>query len=165
MFDREAWEIASYMVTVIGLPVVIAIFIYEQRRERDNEEEQAWQTLSDAYGEFLQVVLANPDLRLRSSVRSENLSDEQRERMRIIFEMLISLFERAYLVAWEPDMAPEEARRWNSWEDYMCEWCRREDFCRLLPVLLKGEDADFAEYILRLANEEWRGSPPLPDEA
>ncbi|MDB5478610.1 MAG: hypothetical protein JWM96_1105, partial [Alphaproteobacteria bacterium] len=34
----EWWEGASYVVTVIGLPLAICVFFYEQRRERDNEE-------------------------------------------------------------------------------------------------------------------------------
>jgi type II secretory pathway pseudopilin PulG len=160
MFDKEFWEVGSYVVTVIGLPVAIAIFLFQQRKERENEEEQAYQTLSDAYNAFLQVVLANPDLRLRSTAYVEELSDEQLERKRIIFEMLVSLFERAYLVAYSPEMSPTESRRWNSWEDYMREWCRREDFCQLLDTLLKGEDPDFSSYIQALAMQEWNGSPP-----
>lgn len=35
----ETWEMLSYVVTVIGLPMAILIFIYEQRKERENEEE------------------------------------------------------------------------------------------------------------------------------
>mgnify|MGYP003341574711 FL=1 len=40
MDTRETWEILSYMVTVIGLPFAIAVFIFEQRRERQSEEEE-----------------------------------------------------------------------------------------------------------------------------
>ena len=35
----EWWEIASYVVTVIGLPLAIGVFLLEQRRERRNEED------------------------------------------------------------------------------------------------------------------------------
>ena len=79
---------------------------------------------------------------------------EQRERMLVIFDMLISLFERAYLVAWKPRMTEPERRRWNSWDDYMREWCRREDFRHALPLLLRGEDPGFQSYIRRVADEE-----------
>jgi hypothetical protein len=150
----EYWELASYIVTVIGLPFVIAVFVYEQRRERENEEEEGYQLLANAYIDFLKVVMLNPDLHLRSDARAQDLTSEQEERMLVIFDMLISLFERAYLLAYEPDMSPEKARRWNSWEDYMREWCRREDFAARLPVLLRGEDEEFAAYIRRLAGEE-----------
>src|SRR5574337_314080 len=123
MNTLEFWETASYVVTVIGLPFAIAVFIFEQRKERDNEEEEAYQVLSDAYRDFLKLVLANPDLKLRSTTAAQDLNDEQRERQLVIFEMLISLFERAYLLAYEEDMNPRQARRWRSWDDYMREWC------------------------------------------
>jgi len=45
---REFWELASYIVTALGLPVAILFFILEQRKQRDNEEEEAYQLLSDA---------------------------------------------------------------------------------------------------------------------
>lgn len=55
-------EALSYAVTVVGLPLAIAVFMYEQRRNRQNEEEEIYQRLSDEYTEFLKLVLANPDL-------------------------------------------------------------------------------------------------------
>jgi hypothetical protein len=152
--DLETWELLSYVVTVVGLPFAIAVYFLDQRKERENEEEAIWQQLSDAYIDFLEVVLANSDLQLRSRESTPNLSDEQRERMWVVFDMLISLFERAYLLAYEPDMSEKQDRRWHSWEDYMREWCQREDFHAQLPELLRGEDPDFAQYIMRLAQEE-----------
>jgi hypothetical protein len=51
-------------------------------------------------------------------------------------------------------MSETESRRWNSWDDYMREWCRREDFHNALPHLLRGEDPEFQDYIRRIAEEE-----------
>jgi hypothetical protein len=145
--NLESWELASYVVTVIGLPLAIVVFLYEQRKERDNEEEEVYQLLSDNYQDFLKIVLANPDLGLFSAGQTPKLTDEQRERMLIIFSMLVSLFERAYLLLYEDEMSPKQARRWFSWEDYMREWCGRADFRASLPSLLRGEDPSFAKYI------------------
>lgn len=142
------------MVTVVGLPLAIVVFLLEQRKERDNEEQETYQLLSDSYTDFLKLVLENPDLKLRSSHPTEGLSEEQRERMLVLFDLLVSLFERAYLLAYTPRMNLEQRRRWNSWEDYMREWCRRSDFRDALPGLLAGEDSDFAGYIRGLAREE-----------
>jgi type II secretory pathway pseudopilin PulG len=158
MLDRDLWELASYVVTVIGLPAAIAIFVWEQRKERANEEDEVYQLLANAYNDFLKVVIDNPDLQLRTKGPARDLTPEQRERMLAIFDMLIALFERAYLTAWSPDMTPAQARRWNSWEDFMREWIRRDDFYFRLPELLKGEDPEFADYLRRLAADE-RGRP------
>jgi hypothetical protein len=154
VFDPGAWEVASYVVTVIGLPLAIAIFFFEQRRERRNEEDEVYQLLSDAYNDFLRVVIDNPDLRLRSQAATRDLTAEQQERMLLIFDMLISLLERAYLTAHDDDMNAAQRRRWNSWEDFMREWVRRDEFYYRLPQLLKGEDPEFAAYLQRLAEDE-----------
>ena len=151
MSALETWELASYVVTVIGLPLAISVFIFEQRKERNNEEEEVYQLLSDNYQEFLKIALENPDLRLFANEETPALSAEQRERMFIIFSMLISLFERAYLLLYEDDMTEKQSRRWRSWEDYMGEWCNRADFRSSLPALLRGEDPEFSAYIQKLA--------------
>ena len=152
--DTGTWELLSYVVTTIGLPLAILVFIYEQKKERDNEDEEVYQLLSDNYHEFLRMALGHPDLRLFTTEQTPELNDEQRERMLIIFNMLISLFERAYLLLYEPKLPPKHMRRWRSWEDYMREWCRRGDFRALLPSLLEGEDPEFGAYIRALAAKE-----------
>lgn len=101
----ETWELMSYVVTVIGLPLAITVFLHEQKKEREL----------------------------------------------IIFAMLTSLFERAYLLLHEDTMSPKQARRWNSWEDYIVEWCGKPRFRESLPRLLRGEDPSFVRYVERLA--------------
>jgi hypothetical protein len=150
-------SMAANAVTVVGLPLAIYIFLHEQRRERENEEEEIFQLLSDSYTDFLKLVLANPDLRLRTNEGTPDLTDEQHERMMVIFDLLVSLFERAYLLAYEEHMNPRQARRWRAWDDWMREWCRREDFRRELPGLMRGEDPDFVRYITAIAAEEGGG--------
>src|SRR5688572_12327289 len=139
----------SYVVTVVGLPAAIFVFLFEQRKERENEEEEVYQLLSDNYQDFLKVALDNPDLKLFSAGGASALNEEQKERQVIIFNMLLSLFERAYLLLYEERMSPKQARRWNSWEDYILEWCRRPDFRASLPTLLQGEDPSFVRYVER----------------
>ena len=163
----QTWELLSYVVTVVGLPLAIIVFLLEQRKERENDEEEVYQLLSDNYQEFLKVALDNPDLRLFSVGGGQALTDEQKERRLIIFNMLISLFERAYLLLHEEQMSPKQARRWHSWEDYMHEWVRRPDFRASLPVLLHGEDPSFVRYVEKLAAQkqgQTTFSPPPSDE-
>ena len=150
----ETWEMLSYIVTVIGFPMAIFVFLFEQRKERENEDEEVYQLLSDNYQDFLKVALDNPDLRLFSNEEPPDLSDEQQERLLIICSMLISLFERAYLLLYNEDMSPTQTRRWHSWEDYIHEWCHKPYFRSRLPRLLIGEDPDFVIYIEQLTQIE-----------
>ena len=112
----ENWELLSYIVTVLGLPLAMAVFLYEKRKERIAEEEEVYAALANSYQDFLKLALENPDLRLMSQTRTHDLSAEQRERMSAIFGMLIALFERAYLLLYETDLTGKDARRWRSWE-------------------------------------------------
>lgn len=151
----EWCELLSYIVTIIGFPFAIVVFLIEQRKERRNEEEEIFQRLSDEYREFLKLVLDNADLHLlRQEGAPRELSEEQKERRLAIFGILISLFERAYLLVYEEDMGKQERRLWQSWEDYMREWVRRAEFRDALPTLLEGEDEDFTNYIRGLATAE-----------
>lgn len=151
----EWFETASYVVTVIGLPFAIIVFIYEQRRERQNEEEEIYQRLSDEYTNFLKLVLDNADLQLlRQQGGTGEFTPEQTERRIAIFGILMSIFERAYLLVYEERMDRQTRRMWLSWEDFMREWCRRAEFRAALPELMKGEDEDFCLLIARIAAEE-----------
>lgn len=149
----EWMEFLSYLVTVIGLPLAIGVFMHEQRKERLNEEEEIYQRLSDDYQDFLKLALEHADLKLVSR-QPQTLNEEQQERKAILFGILIALFERAYLLVYEEHMPKQTRRLWQSWEDYLREWCARPDFRAALPELLRGEDEDFCAHISRIAAEE-----------
>jgi hypothetical protein len=155
MTTMEIWELLSYIVTVFGLPLAFVVFIYEQRKDRQNDEEEVFQRLSDEYSNFLKLVLEHADLHLfRQSLEMPKLSEEQLERKYLIFGLLVALFERAYLLVYEEHMSRQTRRLWLTWDDYMREWCRREDFRSMMVAHLEGEDPEFQFYILRLAEEE-----------
>jgi hypothetical protein len=159
----ETWELLSYMVTVLGLPLAVGVFLFEKRKERKAEEEEVYAALANSYQDFLRLALDNPDLRLMSQTRTCDLNPEQLERMRAIFGMLIALFERAYLLLFDTDLTGKDARRWRSWEDFMQEWCGREDFREAMPELLRGEDPEFAAYLQRLSSDATSASGPCND--
>lgn len=144
----EHWELASYVVTVFGLPYAIWIFRLEKMRELEAEEDEIYQKLSDEYSSFLKLLLSNSDLRLISgSLPDRAMTEDQRERKKIVFEILIAIFERAFIVVYSEKMTERTKRLWSSWEDYIRFWCSRADFTDALPELLRGEDPQFVEYM------------------
>lgn len=152
----EWWELASYVVTVVGLPFALIVYMLDQRKERQNEEEEIFQRLSDEYSNFLKLLLENADLRLTQpdGISESSLTDEQMERKRLIFDLLVSLFERAFILVYEDEMNPQTKRLWFTWEDYIRSWCRRRDFRDALGDLLGGEDPDFVAYMKKIAAQE-----------
>ena len=149
----ETWELLSYVVTVVGLPFAIAVFLWEQRKARLVEEEELHQRLSAAYTDFLKLVLDNADLQLlRAQPHTFELDGEQQERRFALFGILISIFEQAYVMVYEEGMHRQRQRLWQNWADYIQDWCARADFRAALPELLRGEDEDFADYMRRTAD-------------
>ena len=145
-------EALSYVVTILGFPIAIFVFVYERRRSLQNAESELHRHLSEEYDNFLRLVLDNADLLLlRVPATPVTLSEEQLERREIIFMMLVSLFEKAYIILYNENMNRDAKRRWMSWEDDMREWCRKEEFRSLLPDLLEGEDDAFSQHILKIA--------------
>ncbi len=111
--------------------------------------------LADDYERFLKLILENADLRLLAPPAEQpHLTPEQFERRNVLFEILIALFERAYILVYEDAMTHQAARLWRTWEDYMRSWCRRSDFREQMDALLEGEDPGFQAYIRRIAQEE-----------
>lgn len=150
---KELFEFTFYMVDSFALPFAIIVYVLERRKERQSDEEELYQRLSDEYLTFLKLVLDNADLQLlhRQSA-PRRLTEEESERRYVLFGILVSIFERAYILVYEPRMSRQTRRLWSSWEDYMEEWCRNEDFRAALPGLLKGEDPDFSAHIRRIAS-------------
>jgi len=161
-FSLEQWEMASYVVTVVGLPFAIAVFVMEQQKERQNEDEELYQRLADEYAEVSKILLDNADLQLFSGVHvpEENLSAEQKERKKIIFDLVISLFERAYLLVYEERMSKQTKRLWATWDDTIRFWVKRPDFFAALDELLVGEDPDFVQLIRSIADSERKKISP-----
>jgi hypothetical protein len=151
MSGLEWLEAASYIVTIVGFPFAIGVYIYDRRREQQTDEEEIFLRLSDEYADFMRLVIDNADLHLLSPAVKGELSEEQLVRKHALFAILVSLFERAYVLVYEDDMSRQQARLWQSWEDYMTEWCQREDFRAALPSLLQGEDPGFVATIGRIA--------------
>ncbi|MET0263219.1 MAG: hypothetical protein ABW223_10000 [Rariglobus sp.] len=157
MTTLESLEALSYLVTIVGLPFAIWVFIKEQKKERVNDDEELYLQLSDEYSKFLRLVLDNADLRLMTQAEpSTPFNPEQIERRDVLFEILIAIFERAYILVYEDEMDRQTARLWQTWEDYMRYWCRRSDFRAVLPSLLEGEDPDFQRHIQGIAEKESR---------
>ncbi len=155
LMSGEFWEISSYVVTVVALPFAIIVFILEQQKERQNEDEELYQQLTDEYADFSKILLEHADLGLMSnSVPEDQLTTEQKERKKIIYDLLVSLFERAYILVYEENMNKQSQRLWATWDDYIRFWCKRKDFKEILPELLEGEDPDFIAYITNVISKE-----------
>lgn len=157
MIDDEAmrlWEFLSYLVTVLGLPIAVVTIWRELRAERVNEakeieqrEDEIYVALSQQYSSLLEAALAHPELDALDGSSSSDLSPEQRRRQSIYYEMLMALFERAFILLYEDAPTGQGGRRWQSWADFFSYWLKRPDFARYVENNLQGEDPAFVDFV------------------
>lgn len=139
----EWMELFSYIATVVGIPLALTTFVYQERKERQSEQEEIYDKLMEHYSNIQGMLFECPEL----DVHDKPLQNpEDARRQRILYEMLASLFERAFILLYgETD--PAYRRMWNSWNDYIEIWVTRPNFLAVLPALMKGEDADFVAFM------------------
>jgi hypothetical protein len=141
----ETMEMLSYIATVIGIPLAIFVFMFEEKKERQAEQEEIYEKLMDHYARIQERLFEYPEL----DQHDRPLADaEDARRQLILYEMLTSLFERAFILL-HGETDPVYRRMWNSWEDYISYWTRHPNFRTALPHLMKGEDADFVAYFAK----------------
>src|SRR6187402_1864623 len=111
MTTLEWLEALSYVVTVIGFAFAIIVFLNERGKERQNDDEELYLQLSDEYAKFLRLMLDHADLHLITrSQPASPFTSEQIERRNVLFELLISIFERAFILVYDERMGRQASR-------------------------------------------------------
>jgi len=144
----EYFEFMSYVATIVGIPLALWVYLQQELKERQAEQEEIYDKLMDHYDSILGRLFEHPDIDQHNKILED---PELLRQQKILYEMLINLFERAFILLYE-EKEPAYRRMWNSWEDYIALWVNRPNFREMLPDLVKGEDAGFVSYIARLSN-------------
>lgn len=141
----EFMELLSYIATVVGIPMAIIIFIYQEKKERQAEQEEIYDSLMAHYSHIQEKLFEYPELDQHDTPLTDS---ESIRRQIIIYEMLVSLFERSFILLYG-EANPAYKRMWNSWLDYIQIWSAKPNFRAALPTLMVGEDEDFVEFMVR----------------
>jgi hypothetical protein len=143
----ELMELLSYIATVVGIPLAVGTYIIQERKERQSEQEEIYDKLMTHYATIQEKLFEYPELDMHTAPSAD---PETKRRQLILYEMLISLFERSYILL-EAEKEPEYQRMWNSWVDYIQTWLAKPNFAAALPQLMQGEDPDFVAYVAKLS--------------
>ncbi len=143
----EWMELASYIATVIGIPLAITVFVLQERKERRMEQQEIYDKLMDHYSEIQEKLFEHPALDMHDRPLA---NQEDARRQYILYEIIVSLFERSFILLYGED-SPEYRRMWNSWVDFILQWLKRSNFRAALPQLMLGEDPEFVAYMAKLS--------------
>ena len=148
------------IITILGVPVGIAVYIYEKSRERHDREYGTYITLTDKYIDFLKICFDHPELdiyetsvgdraEMPQSVSKDPLVLKKEWAMYIIF---ITMCERAFLV-YRRHSKRSQKRQWKGWEEYIREYCRHKGFRAAWPTLGRQFDNEFLKYVNTVISE------------
>lgn len=155
----EILQAVSSLALIAGFSYAILVFILDRRKARENEIHEIYVLLGDSYMGFVRLSLVAPDLRIWDKHENDGLSPKELSQKWALFEVLISLFERAYMFRDTLGVDSKTARYWRTWESFIRRWCARRDFSDWLPELLQDEDPAFASYMLVLRDAQANRSP------
>ena len=148
------FQMIANIVTAVGFPFAIIIFVFQKKKENKAEEESAFHQLDESYVSFMKLCLANSDLDVFGDEIGECYipTEEQLRREHAIFGILISLFERAHVMFRDKSQEFRQSQ-WSGWVEYMKSYCRRSNFVREWEIIGKQFDVQFYEFMEQLIQE------------
>jgi len=148
IFMNDFLQIITHLVTIVGLPLAIWLYLQEQRRARHERAYGAWHTLDNQYLHFLELCLARPELDVLDSPLPDSgeATPARIRQERVLFGMLLGLFQRAY-VMYNDQTTDVEERQWSEWVARMREFGARENFRLVWLELGPRFDAEFVSFM------------------
>jgi hypothetical protein len=160
--DANTLDILVKIAQLIGIPVGIVVYGLNKRRERLDREYGTYNALDEKYVEYLKLCLDQHDLDV-SDVPKEGmapLTPEQRHRELILFSILMSIMERAYLM-YQDKSDDVRHSQWEGWSAYITDWSRRPNFALAAPALSQQFDQRFYEYLRGVIRTPPAGRKPI----
>jgi len=126
---NEILTLASLVITIIAVPVAIILHFKEKRRERLDREYGTYDALDDKYLDFLKLCLEYSHLNIFGDLPDleKKITDSQRKERLIIYEILVCLLERAYLM-YQGHNNSIRSKQWNGWVEYINYWFENKNF-------------------------------------
>ncbi len=139
-------QLIAHLVTIAGVPIAICLFYAEKRKERTEREEKTFGELDDKYVEFMQLCLNHPDADMfEREQESQSPTDEQLNVEHALFGVLISLFERAFVMFKDQD-SHFRVRQWDGWVLFMKSYSPRKSFQRVWNAIGPQFDSEFVVF-------------------
>ncbi len=147
-FMTPYFELATQLVTIMGVPIAIYVYLREQKEQRVEREYGTYNALDDKYIELQQLCLQYPELDIFDTPKQKThaLSEEQLKQEEAILLIRISIFERAYLMYQEHKNIIKKSQ-WNGWLLEMVEWMQRENFRRIWEEQSQYFDLNFKAFL------------------
>jgi len=143
----QYFELATFIVTLLGVPAAIFIYAKEQRLQREEREYGTYDALDEKYIELQQLCIEYPELDIFDTPYAvpRKLTEEQQKQEEAIILIRISIFERAFLM-YQRTPAKAKSDQWAGWDGEIKEWLNRKNFRDVWDVHAPYYDKTFYQY-------------------
>ncbi len=162
----DCLEIANKCVVLLGLPLAYFQYRKNVKKERRDREYGTYNALDEKYLEFQKLCLDHPNLNIFDIPDSEDkiLTKKETKEELILFTMLFSIFERAYLLYSDQNTSIKK-KQWNGWDSYIRTYCERDNFLYAWEISGSTFDTDFERYMKGIISERLKSQDPLDKSA
>lgn len=138
----------SKMVVILGLPLAYIQYLRTKRKEKRDREYGTYNALDEKYLEFQKLCLQHPYLNIFDipDESPRKLDTKQQKEELILYTMLFSIFERAYLLYSDQNSAIKQ-KQWSGWDSYIKSYCVRDGFLSAWKISGNTFDTDFEKYM------------------
>ena len=140
-------EIATFIITILGVPFAIYMYLDEQKSQRAEREYGTYDALDDKYIDLQQLCLQYPKLDIFDTpFKNPNvLTEEDEKQEEAILLIRISIFERAFLM-YQREAAQAKNDQWDGWKLEILEWLDRQNFRDIWEIHKQYYDKSFVNY-------------------
>jgi hypothetical protein len=129
---QQILQMVASITSILGIPVGIYLYYSTKKRERRDREYGTYNALDEKYLQYLELCLENWDLDVSDiplPPQKKKATLEQIRKEQILFLILVSILERAYLMYQDQSTKVMKAQ-FSGWEQYMRLWSSRANFRR-----------------------------------
>lgn len=136
------------LFVILGLPVAFIQYKVTKRKEKRDREYGTYNALDEKYLEYQQLCLQYPYLNIFDipDKKPATLNEEQKKEELILFTMLFSIFERAYLL-YTDHYSHIKKKQWIGWDTYIKSYCERDNFLSAWKISGSTFDTEFEKYM------------------
>jgi hypothetical protein len=147
-------DLLAKLAVILGVPAALVQYCLAKRREKRDREYGTYNALDDKYIEFQRLCLRYPYLDVFDVPDSDpaELNKMQKKEELIVYTILFSIFERAFLM-YSDQSTRVKRRQWTGWEEYIAEYCSRENFRDAWAKSGTTFDTRFQQYMTQAINK------------
>jgi len=156
----EWMDVLANITMILGFPIALLVFIYDRRKERREREYGTYHALDEKYLEYLRMCIDNPHLNLYDVPlkKPPRLSETEKTRQSAMFDILVSLLERAFLMYQDQSNKVKRAQ-WIGWNEYMRDYASHPVFRETWKTRGIDFEVDFTKYINQLILDQNKKQP------